>query len=205
MLPILYTISALSAYYLVNYAFPIRDVWIYQILFFFIPAVTAIYRFLPEPGQLLAMTRPWTRPILTVFGLSLLVSVVLNLFIPLWDHFFPAPEGLRDLIRGILQTDSLLDVLRLTFTIGLFPAICEETLFRGYLQTALANQWSPPRAVVVTSLIFALSHLNPWLFLFYFLLGLFLGWCRNYRNNLYLPILAHWVNNMIALAVFQLM
>ncbi|MBI4411399.1 MAG: CPBP family intramembrane metalloprotease [Deltaproteobacteria bacterium] len=205
MIPIAYTLASLAAYYLMSTALPVREIWVYQILFLFVPAVTAIRRFIPEPKRLLSITKPFIGPFLRIFGLALAVSLSLNLLIPLWDHFFPVPYALRDQIHKILYTDSPLGMLRMIFTVGLFPAICEETLFRGYLQTALKEQLGLWKAIAATSLLFALSHLNPWLFPFYFLLGLFLGWCRNYRNNLYLPILAHWVNNTIALVVFQLM
>ena len=204
MIPIAYTLAVLAVYYLMSTALPVREIWFYQTLFLLVPAVTAIRRFIPEPKQILSITKPFVAPFLKIFGLSLVVSVSLNLLIPLWDHFFSAPEDLHDQIQKILYTDSPLGILRLIFTVGLFPAICEETLFRGYLQTALNKQWGFRKALVATSLIFAVGHLKPWLFPFYFLLGFFLGWCRNYRNNLYLPILAHWVNNVIALVVFKL-
>ncbi len=59
--------------------------------------------------------------------------------------------------------------------IGLFcgailPGICEETLFRGAIQGTLDRK-GPHKAVLITSLLFGLFHLDPW----HFLTPLFLG------------------------------
>lgn len=201
---ILYVLTCLAAYYSINYLYPVKELWIYQILFFLVPALTAIYRFLPEGKQLFSRLKPAMKPVVTVFGLSLIVSFSLNLLISLWGRFFPVPEDLREHIKEILHSESTFDTLRLVFTVGLLPAICEETLFRGFLQNVLKQTWSARTAILAASLMFAGSHLNPWFFPFYVLLGIFLGWCQHYRNNLYLPVLAHWVNNLTALVLFKL-
>ena len=55
--------------------------------------------------------------------------------------------------------------------IALVPGFCEEVFFRGYMQRRLLQAWSPWSAILVTSLLFGVLHLNPAQSLFAFLFG----------------------------------
>jgi len=43
---------------------------------------------------------------------------------------------------------------------SIVAGICEETGFRGYMQVPLESKWSPPAAIVITSIVFMLIHLT---------------------------------------------
>lgn len=59
--------------------------------------------------------------------------------------------------------------------IALAPGLCEETLFRGYMQRRLIERWPAWVAILVTSLIFAVFHIMPHAVLFAFPIGVWLG------------------------------
>jgi len=59
--------------------------------------------------------------------------------------------------------------------IALAPGLCEETLFRGYMQRRLIERWTAWVAILVTSLIFAAFHIMPPVVLFAFPVGVWLG------------------------------
>jgi membrane protease YdiL (CAAX protease family) len=73
----------------------------------------------------------------------------------------------------------------------------EETLFRGFLQTWLADRVSAGTAIVVQAAAFSLAHvgytpLTAWpLYLVSFALGLWLGWLRHHRGRLLAPGITH--------------
>jgi membrane protease YdiL (CAAX protease family) len=86
-------------------------------------------------------------------------------------------------------------VARLMFLcIAVFGASAvEETLFRGYLQPALALRLGLPLAIVVQALIFDLMHLNfnPSSLVVKFLFGVIFGVLRGKDGSLLAPAVAH--------------
>lgn len=80
-----------------------------------------------------------------------------------------------------------------------FPALFEEIFFRGALQNLLERWWRMPLlAVIVTSLIFSLIHVSIFLFLSRALLGFVLGLMYQRSRNLWVNIIAHFLNNTVA-------
>jgi membrane protease YdiL (CAAX protease family) len=58
---------------------------------------------------------------------------------------------------------------------AVLPAVCEELAFRGFILTGLRRRFRTGTAVVISSFLFALSHMNVFQFLPSFVLGLVLG------------------------------
>ena len=87
--------------------------------------------------------------------------------------------------------------------IVLVAPIVEEILFRGLIYGALEKRLRVSGAIVVSSLLFALVHLQVVYFIPIFCLGLVLGWARSKTNSLGLPILIHVLNNGVALIVMK--
>jgi len=80
-----------------------------------------------------------------------------------------------------------------------FPALFEEIFFRGALQNLLERWWKMPLlAVLVTSLVFSFIHMSIYLFLSRALLGFVLGLMYQRSKNLWVNIVAHFLNNTVA-------
>ncbi len=76
----------------------------------------------------------------------------------------------------------------------------EELLFRGVLQTSLAELWNPWLAVSVASIAFGLLHLvTPTYALLAGLVGAYLGCLLILGDNLLLPISVHSLYDFVAL------
>jgi sodium transport system permease protein len=58
---------------------------------------------------------------------------------------------------------------------ALLPAVCEELVFRGFILTGLRRRFHTGTAVVISSFLFAVAHVNVFQFLPTFVLGLVLG------------------------------
>jgi membrane protease YdiL (CAAX protease family) len=96
----------------------------------------------------------------------------------------------------------LLDELPLLATlasIALAPAICEEVLFRGVLLRGLATRFHPPAAIGLSALAFAAYHMNFVQLIPTFTLGCVLGLIALRAASSLPAMLAHFVNNTIAL------
>jgi membrane protease YdiL (CAAX protease family) len=84
--------------------------------------------------------------------------------------------------------------------VGLLPGICEELLFRGVLVRSFATRWSWPRAMVLSSLAFALYHHSPYQLVAPFLDGLILGYLTLRSGSIVPAMIAHALHNtMISL------
>lgn len=77
------------------------------------------------------------------------------------------------------------------------PGICEEFLFRGYLQTRLLERWSPPKAIFVSGTIFALAHFDPHHVLGILPLCFWLGYVAFRTGSIVPGILCHMFVNAI--------
>ncbi|MEO6315435.1 MAG: CPBP family intramembrane glutamic endopeptidase [Chitinophagaceae bacterium] len=84
---------------------------------------------------------------------------------------------------------------------ALFPAVFEETLFRGGLQQILIAWFKKPMvAIVITSIIFSAVHFSYYGFLPRFALGVVLGLLFYYSKSLWLNMAAHFINNAVAIS-----
>ena len=87
------------------------------------------------------------------------------------------------------------------FIMAFFPALFEEVFFRGALQNLLEKWWKNPIvAIVVTSVIFSIIHFSIYLFLSRVVLGFVLGFMYYKTRNIWVNIVAHFLNNAIAVA-----
>ncbi len=76
-------------------------------------------------------------------------------------------------------------------SIAIVPGISEELMFRGYVQRRLLERWSPLWAIGVTSLMFAVVHVQPHTVVAAFPLGLWLGFLAWRCDSIGPSILCH--------------
>jgi tetratricopeptide (TPR) repeat protein len=81
--------------------------------------------------------------------------------------------------------------------------IVEEILFRGLIYGAMEKRLRVFGAILASSFLFALVHLQVVYFIPIFCLGIVLGWARWKANSLGLPIVIHILNNGLALIALK--
>ena len=79
--------------------------------------------------------------------------------------------------------------------IAVGPALGEEILFRGYVQRRWQMCWPLPAAVLLTSLFFAVFHLNIGQFVLAFPLGIWLGLIAWRCDSIWPAALGHALAN----------
>jgi hypothetical protein len=83
------------------------------------------------------------------------------------------------------------------------PAIGEELLFRGVLQKLIQKMTGSSHwAIWITATLFSALHLQFFGFLPRLLLGALFGYLLEWTGTLWLPILAHFINNASGVIVF---
>ncbi len=119
---------------------------------------------------------------------------------PGWQADFERLErAYTEQVSAMINLKSFGGYLFSLFLMAVLPAIGEEMLFRGGLQNFLSRAtFQPWIAIVAVSLLFSLIHFSFFGFLPRFFLGLVLGAIFFLTNNLWLSVLAHFLNNAFA-------
>lgn len=193
-----------------------------------IQAITAVVGFLiptlvtaailnRRPMKLLGLSSPSVglRQVGLVFlivGVSLIISSSLSYFnshIPLpgeWRFRFDRmEEEYNHQVEAIIGLKTTGDYILALIIMGFLPALCEETFFRGGLQNFLTRGSGRPWfAIIVVSILFSLAHISFFGFFSRVFLGVILGAIFHYSGKLWLSILAHFLNNALAITVLYI-
>ena len=132
------------------------------------------------------------------FIFSLGVIIIFDTFDRILHQLVPTPDYIIDL-GNIMQPESTLGFVFLFLAVVIMAPIGEEIVFRGFLQKFLEEYWKDiTRAVLVTSLFFAMIHFNPFWTVQIYLLGVILGFLSWKTNSIVPSIVLHSMNNGIA-------
>lgn len=114
-------------------------------------------------------------------------------------------EQMHQLTEYLTTFESLQDFLLAFVIIAIIPALGEELLFRGLIQTKMAGVFRNPHvAIWLTALLFAAIHFQFYGIVPRLFLGAIFGYLYYWSGSLLLPILAHFVNNGFSLVMYFL-
>lgn len=127
-----------------------------------------------------------------------------------WNAHVTFPEGLKgvenwmreqedssnELIKKVVMVDHLGLLFVNIIVLALFPAIAEEYYFRGSLMHIAQRIFKNMNVTIwITAIIFSAIHVQFFGFVPRVLLGAFFGYMLYWTNNIWVPILGHFVNN----------
>ncbi len=110
-------------------------------------------------------------------------------------------ELMESFIKELALVRTLPEFFSVAFVLALTPAVCEELLFRGYIQQNYTRSMSKGGAVLLTASVFAFFHMSAANLFPLALLGWYIGYIYSKTGNLALSICAHLVNNFAALVL----
>ncbi len=148
---------------------------------------------------------------LILLAILLVISTLplVSLFVS-WNENLILPEFLADFEQWAIQKERQLKELTLFLTdfqsdtefilaliiVAMIPALGEEFLFRGIIQQKLKLLFGNIHiAIWLTGFLFSALHLQLYGLIPRMLLGVLFGYIFYWSNSLWLPILAHFVNN----------
>ncbi len=99
----------------------------------------------------------------------------------------------------LFETSFLIRVVVLV----LFPSLCEEVLFRGVIANRLAQNYSEVRAVILSAVLFGISHLSLGQIIPAFLGGLLYGFVYLRTRNIFYSILLHFFYNLAIIISYE--
>ncbi len=133
-----------------------------------------------------------TTMLLGIIGGIGIYSITVGLFLIMVEIIGPYPS-IDFLEEAIPKT--WLEFIPWILALGFSAGVCEEVLFRGFIQNGLNNYWGPMKAVIVAAVLFGVFHLDPWRTPSAVLLGLMAGYLLIRTGSLYSAILVHMTSN----------
>lgn len=188
-----------------------------EILVFGLPAILA-WRWLSgnQIKTLLTNTADIKSIIITIIFIITIIPCIDVL--SQWNKSLHLPYFLRELENSMIAleqqanniTETMLSVSTIwglianIVVIALAAAICEELFFRGGVQRILAGAFNYHIAVWLTAILFSAIHLQFGGFIPRLILGVSFGYIAIWSRSLYPSIIAHFINNGIAVLSFFL-
>lgn len=127
-----------------------------------------------------------------------------NMHLPDWlsgleNWMKNAEENAAELTEAFLEVDSLGGLLFNIFMVAFLPAIGEELLFRGVIQRIFVN-WtkSVHWGIWISAILFSALHMQFYGFVPRMFLGVLFGYLLVWSGSMWLPIIAHFINNAVA-------
>jgi membrane protease YdiL (CAAX protease family) len=109
------------------------------------------------------------------------------------------------LTKVFLKAENWKDLASNLLLIALLPAIGEELLFRGLLQKQFAELSKNHHVGIwLAAFLFSFMHFQFFGFIPRLILGVLLGYIYYFSKSLWLPILAHFTNNALAVVFYYL-
>lgn len=134
-------------------------------------------------------------PALYIFGsigIGYLVNFTINiLFSQFIEQFSVDME---------LSADGPLEIVFCFVLYAVLPAIFEEWAFRGVLLKNLLP-YGKGGAIIISSLLFGIAHVDPPRIVFATAFGLMLAVCYEHTRSLKIPMLIHFINNAISVTI----
>ena len=143
-------------------------------------------------------------------GMTVPVLVAIVLGILVWPVGIWAQLNLMELFYGkdadLLPSLNKLGEANMLYrfiVMGVIAAICEEFLFRGYIQSAFEKNMSVRKSIVWTAILFSLYHLDPATIISLFPLSILLTWVCWKFNSIFPSIALHFSNNFLSVFIFS--
>ncbi len=187
---------------------------------FLVPALLAAHLFALNGAKYLRIDRfpkKWL-PVLVLLVVITLSGNVLSDLLYRISKSMPWPESLAFLEEIIASSESNMtkqvqqflvmntpyDFVQMFFIMAVLPAVCEEAMFRGALQPVLIKLTKNTHfGILFTAFLFGLMHMQFYTFLSIFVLGVVLGYVRQWTNSLWPAMIIHLINNgSIVVAVY---
>jgi uncharacterized protein len=116
-----------------------------------------------------------------------------------------AEDKAAEITEAFLKVETVGGLAFNIFMIAFLPAIGEELLFRGVIQRIFTN-WSRSYhwGIWISALLFSALHMQFYGFVPRVFLGVLFGYLLVWSGSMWLPIIAHFINNGVAIVAIYL-
>ena len=185
-----------------------------QFMFILVPVIVLNILRGDDADKIFRLKIPDTK----IFSLSVLGIFVIQPFLQLYiviqnKLIFSLPFGgefvnklkeffdiLEAAVIGIVKSYSPFEFVIVIIVIAVTPAICEELLFRGLILSNLLKILKASTAVILTGLLFALFHFDPFNLIPLIILGIYISAVAYLSGSIYTAMAVHFLNNFFSAA-----
>jgi len=196
-----FTLALVALYYLGGYM-QAKDLFMgliqTQFIIIALPVLFLLRILKQNPNEVLRLKAPRLKEIVLVPFIAIPAAIVVAILSQLINMFFPFPEKYIEMLSKLFTMDQ--SILKVFLVMAVLPGICEELLFRGFMMRFF-EKYGARWAVIISALLFAAFHLDPFRFLPVLLLGFLLGYLTIRSGSIYNSMLSHALNNGLALFV----
>ena len=189
-----------------------------RIFMFIMPPLFLAYLWYDKPLKWLRLDKfPGLWQIVAVVALSVVLVPFVNVLtalnaqmvLPEWMSgvagWMRTMEDLAaELTMKLLNVNDPYLLLQNMILVAVIPAIGEEFFFRGGIQNIISDKKNIHVAVWVSAFVFSAIHMQFYGFMPRMLLGGLYGYLLFWSGSLWLPIIAHFVNNGLAVLVYYM-
>ena len=138
----------------------------------------------------------WIPLVVLLAGGTIILSEIDNALRSVW----PMPQEFIDIFLQLSES-----WLAFAFLGVVIAPITEELLFRGLILRGLLRHYPANKAILVSALMFALVHLNPWQFTGAFVFGILSGFLYLWTGSLIPCLASHAIFNAYGIVVGTLL
>ncbi len=191
-----------------------------QILFILLPALLFSKWFYEDVSHIIRIKVPkWSELGLFLIGIIILTPLLQN-YLYLQNYFFDKlassshffhsiKEALdyldklvEDTYGNLLKANSIFEGIFVVIVVSIIPALCEETMFRGFIQRSFEFKMKPVWAALITAIFFGLYHFNPYGLIPLIALGFYFGFAAYTSESIVIPMVLHFLNNFFAIILY---
>lgn len=148
--------------------------------------------------DILRLRAPKIKGALLIPFIAVPAALVVAVLSQVINMVFPFPPKYIEAMSRLFTMDA--SVLKVFIVMSVLPGFCEEYMFRGFIMRFF-EKYGSRMAVIISALLFAAFHLDPFRFLPVFLLGLLLGYLTIRSGSIINSMLSHTINNGVALLI----
>ena len=186
---------------------------------FIIPPFIIAWMLSDKPMTYLQINKkPNIQDVIIVFAIVIFANPLINwlneinakLSLPEWLNSIQvwmqnSEDQANKITEAFLSTNSIASVLKNIIMIGILPAIGEELVFRGVVQQLFKKIYGNAHAAIwISAALFSAMHLQFFGFLPRMVLGAMFGYMLEWSGTLWLPVIAHFINNATAVIAYCL-
>jgi CAAX protease family protein len=191
-----------------------------QLLFILLPALLFSKWFYSDVTYVIRAKLPsWKEIGIFVIGIIVITPLLQNyLYIqnylinisaqrfPLVQSIKHAMDSLDKLVENeymnLLTAHSFFEAVLIVVVVAVIPALCEETMFRGFIQRSFEFKMNPFWAALITAVFFGVYHFSPYGLIPLIGLGFYFGFSAYMSNSILVPMVLHFLNNFFAITMF---
>ncbi|UCE59634.1 MAG: CPBP family intramembrane metalloprotease [Phycisphaerales bacterium] len=168
--------------------------WSMPILFVLLP-IAVLWYWKVDIIQTLALRLPPLRYMLAAILIGVSAWVPAHELNVLQERVFGVPQAVMESAKIIEQALAGLPAAGVLLLIAVIPAICEESLFRGFLLCSMRGATGKWTAIIVSAAVFGVFHFFLFKFAVTTALGIVLGYICWQSRSIIPVMLAHCLHN----------